>query len=231
MNNDLDHGFILINKPPGPTSHDIVNKLRNITGIKKIGHAGTLDPFASGLLIMAVGRQATRSISKFVKMDKEYEAEIFLGETTDTYDRTGIILEKNKVPNFIPEQICVVLRKFMGEIDQIPPMYSAKKVNGKKLYQLARQGKTLDIPPVKIHINEIEFLDYNKPILKIRVKCSSGTYIRSLAFDIGKELGTGAYLKELKRTAIGIFKVENSVAVENLSTDSWSVYLKRESFL
>jgi len=200
--------------------------LRKITGVKKIGHAGTLDPFASGLLICAIGREVTREISKFVKLDKEYLAGIFLGAVSDTYDRTGKIIRKlgaDKEPSSLI--IKNVLRCFVDRQKQVPPMYSAKKVGGRKLYQLARAGQVIKREPTKIKIFDIKLLKYKWPGLNIRVRCSSGTYIRSLAHDIGKKLGCGAYLNELERTAIGDYRIENSIEPEKLNRSNITKYL------
>lgn len=219
-------GFIIINKPPGPTSFNIISKLRRITGIKKIGHAGTLDPFASGVLICAIGREATKKIKEFVGMDKEYITEVFLGAETDTYDRTGLIKNYElKIKNYELKNVEKVLDRFKGKIQQEVPMYSATKIGGKKLYELARKGIEIERGKIDIEISNIEILDYKFPRLKIKVKCSSGTYIRSLAYDIGRELGCGAYLQELERTAIGDYKIEDAVDIEKLDENNWEKYL------
>jgi len=215
-------GFLLINKPSGPTSHDIIDKLRRITGIKKIGHAGTLDPFASGLLIVAVGREATRKISKFVRLDKIYVAELKLGMVSDTHDRTGTqSLDCARDRHIAKNQVEKVLDKFTGRQEQIPPMFSAKKVKGRKLYQLARQGKTIEREAVDIEIFDIKLLDYKWPELKIKIHSSSGTYIRALARDIGKTLGCGALLTELERTAIGKYRLEQTSQISQLNSKNW----------
>jgi len=216
---------MLVNKPSGPTSHDMVDRLRKITKIRKIGHAGTLDPFASGLLIMAIGRMATREISRFVKLDKEYIATLHLGATSDTHDRTGKILRSQIADRRSQTEIQGVLGSFMGKQEQVPPMYSAKKVGGRKLYQLARQGKTITRYPDEIEIYSIELLEYLWPELVIKVKCSSGAYIRSLAHDIGQALGCGAYLTELKRTAIGGFSLAKAIETEKLNHENWPDFL------
>ena len=218
-------GFILINKPSGPTSHDMVDKLRKITGIRKIGHAGTLDPFASGLLIMAIGRAATREISKFVKLGKEYVAKLQLGASSDTYDRTGEIRAAHIAQPISQDEVQNVITRFIGKQKQVPPMYSAKKINGKKLYELARQGKTVERQAVEVEIYEIKFLKYKWPLLSFGVKCSSGTYIRSLGHDIGESLDCGAYLVELKRTAIGDYSLSQAIDIKKLKPDNWQNYL------
>ena len=221
----IQSGFILINKQTGISSHTVVNRLRRITSIRKIGHAGTLDPLASGLMILAIGRDATRKIDQYVKLDKEYIATLHLGAETDTYDREGEVI--NVDPNFsdrkIDEKINQeILNKFLGEQDQIPPMFSAKKVNGQKLYDLARKGIEIERKPSRINIYNIEFISYSSPLLKIKIKCSSGTYIRSIAFDFGRALGCGAYLEALERTEIGEFRIEKSFKLEELDSGNWA---------
>ena len=210
------NGFLLIDKPVGPTSHDVVDLVRRATGLRQVGHAGTLDPFASGLLIVAVGR-ATKEISKFVGLDKAYEAELKLGATSDTMDRTGQIVPTPNASPVSPESINEVIAQFRGPQMQTPPMYSAKKVGGQKLYELARQGKTVERAPVPVVISELVVTDYAWPILKIRCRVSSGTYIRVLAHDLGAQLGCGAYLENLRRTAIGTFKVADALPTAQLS--------------
>lgn len=210
-------GFLLVDKLTGPTSHDIVDVVRRVLRLRKVGHAGTLDPFASGLLIIAVGK-ATKEISKFVGLDKTYEAAIRLGATSDTMDRTGVI-EPMACGVVGEAAIDGILERFRGEQMQTPPMYSAKKVGGKKLYELAREGKEIERKPVKIVVHELELLSYDWPYLKIRTRVSSGTYIRALAHDIGQALGCGAYLEELRRTAIGSYGVEAAAGPEDASED------------
>jgi tRNA pseudouridine55 synthase len=212
--------FILIDKPAGITSHDVVGRLRRITGERRIGHAGTLDPFATGLLILGIGREATRELDKFLKLDKEYVAALRLDAVSDTADRTGKITELPK-KEVSETDIKKILKKFTGEMEQIPPMFSAKKINGKKMYELARKGIEVKRQPVKINIYDLEFLEYSYPILKIRVRSSSGTYIRTLAEDIGRALGSGAYLEELRRTKIGPYDIKDAHRLEKLAPDSW----------
>ena len=218
-------GFLLVSKPSGITSHDAIDYLRKITKIKKIGHAGTLDPLAEGLLIVAIGREYTKRLSLFLKKDKEYIATIKLGEVSDTFDKEGKI-EKKKIKK-VPELLEIedVLIKFVGEINQIPPIFSAKKVKGKKLYELARKGIKVEPEPTKVKIYELQILEYNFPYLKLKVFCSSGTYIRSLANDIGKELGCGALLESLKRTKIGEYSLEDAVDLYSLNEKNWKNYL------
>lgn len=230
-------GFLLINKPSGPTSHGIINKLRAITGVKKIGHAGTLDPFASGLLICAVGREATKAIDRFVKLDKEYIATLHLGAVTDTYDRTGRIIKEylhlrqgfgGQAGESIAEDIIKkVILEFVGEQLQTPPMFSAKKIQGKKMYELAREGKTVERQPATITIANLTLLNYAWPELKLKINCSSGTYIRSLAFDLGERLGSGAYVDELERTKIGEHDLAEAVELNKINSENWPAWLAK----
>ena len=218
-------GFILINKPIGITSHDVVNKLREITRIKKIGHSGTLDPFADGLLILAIGREFTKKLFNFQKKDKEYIATLKLGAVSDSFDKEGKISEIKikKIPT--KKEIENVLNTFLGEIEQMPPIFSAKKIKGKKAYQLARKGVRVDLKPQKVKIYKISLLDYRFPFLKIKINCSYGTYIRSLANELGEKLGCGAYLENLTRTKIGDFSIKNAIELSKLNQQNWTNYL------
>lgn len=213
--------MLLINKPKGPTSHDIVDEVRRITGERRVGHAGTLDPFAEGLLIVLVGREETRKQNKFIALPKVYEATFTLGEERTTDDVTGKIRSvklkvKNQKLKINEKQIKKTLKKFEGEQMQIPPKFSAKKIKGKKAYELARRGKEFELEPKKVKIYYIKLLDYNYPELLIETKVSSGTYIRALARDIGRELGTGAYASGLKRTQIGNYELKDALTTETL---------------
>jgi tRNA pseudouridine55 synthase len=214
-------GYLLVNKPSGLTSHDVIDFLRKITQIKKIGHAGTLDPLAEGLLFVAIGRQATKNINNFVLLDKEYEACLMLGQETDTYDAEGVVVKKYQGEVIMKKKIKMALNKFIGEQKQIPPMYSAKKIKGRKLYEIARENKVIDRESSLINIEKIKLKKYNWPNLYLKIKCSSGTYIRSLAYDIGLELACGAYLKALKRTRVGKFKLKNAYSLEEIKKDNW----------
>jgi len=209
--------------------HDVIDELRRITGVRRIGHAGTLDPFASGLLIVGVGREATRQLGSFLKLDKSYVAKLKLGAVSDTYDRDGKLQVISNQKPVTRKNIEEVLGKFKGEINQVPPMYSAKKVKGKKLYELARQGKEIARKPNKVKIYELELLNCSiaKLLISIRCRVSSGTYIRSLAHDIGQDLGCGAYLEELQRTAIGDYKLEDAVELKDLSQENWQKKLRK----
>lgn len=204
------NNFLLINKPSGPTSHDMVAKVRRETGIKRVGHAGTLDPFASGLLIILVGREMTKRQSEFLTMDKTYEAIIRLGATSTTEDRMGTITEA-PCASLTEDTVATAALSFIGEQEQMPSQFSAKKINGTPAYKLARRGETVELKPKRITIHTIEILAYEWPLLTIRLTVSSGTYIRAFARDLGEKLGCGAYVEELKRTSIGPFSLPNSV--------------------
>lgn len=215
--------FYGIYKPEGVTSFSVVAKVRKISGIKRVGHAGTLDPLACGVLVVAVGRDATKGIDKFVKKEKEYVAEIMLGFESTTDDREGEKIEYKKSFKFLkksPElgDVKKVLKKFVGKIEQVPPVYSALKINGKPAYKYARGGEVLDMEKKKreVEIFDIEVLEYKWPILKIKVNTGSGVYIRSLARDVGRQMGVGGYLRFLERTRVGGFKKEDCVNIESL---------------
>ena len=219
------NGILIIDKPEKFTSHDVVARLRRILKTKSIGHTGTLDPFATGVLVMLIGK-ATRLAQFLDKDTKEYEAIVRLGFETDTGDRTGRIKDKGEGRKVSVEEIENVLPEFRGEIEQTPPMYSAKKVAGKKLYELARKGIEVERKPVKITNYELRITNYEPPTQNdfglwtldfgLKVSCSAGTYIRTLAEDIGKKLETGAHLAELRRTKAGKFGIEQSVTLEKL---------------
>ena len=203
------HGLEIVDKPIGKTSFDMVRNIRKKYNIKKVGHIGTLDPMATGVLVILIG-EATKLSDYLMEHDKEYIASIHLGEKTDTGDSEGNIIDKKPIPEEISkEKIITVLNRFLGESYQVPPMYSAIKVNGEKLYNLARQGKTVERKSRKISIDEIELLDYNKSEIKFRVVCSKGTYIRVLCEDIAEKLDTLGYMSSLRRTRIGKFCIED----------------------
>jgi len=215
-------GILNILKPPGMTSFDVVGCLRGVTRIKKIGHTGTLDPAAVGVLPVCIGK-ATKAIEYLTDKDKEYRAELILGVITDTQDSTGVILKSEdvKVTN---EEFEAVLREFVGEIDQLPPMYSAVKIDGKRLYELAREGKTVDRPKRQVTIHSIDLV---KPLSRnqdgsfraiIDVHCTKGTYIRTLINDIGERLSVGACMSFLIRTATGSFNIDDALTLEEVSS-------------
>ena len=206
------------------TSHDVVANVRRLTGIRQIGHTGTLDPFAEGVLPICIGR-ATRLI-EYLEDDKAYLATVQFGSNTDTYDIDGQVTQTfdKKVTR---EEIEAILDDFRGEIEQMPPIYSAIKVNGKKLYEYARKGEEVEIKPRSVVIEKLELVDFDavKQTAQLEVKCSKGTYIRSLAFDIGKKLGAGAHLSALVRTQAGRFKLENSITLQKLVFEEVKNYL------
>lgn len=222
--NQATEGILIVNKPKGKTSFDLVAMLRKRLGVKKIGHAGTLDPFATGVMIMLVGRNYTRLADQFMAKDKEYLAQLHLGIATDTYDSEGVPKERSDlIPSL--EEIQQALKEFQGEIEQIPPMYSAKKFQGKKLYELARKGIEIERRAAKVRLH-IEFLCYQYPYLELRVSCSKGTYIRSLAHDLGKRLGCGAHLSELQRTKNGSFSLEDCIDGASILNPEVDIVLK-----
>lgn len=202
--------ILLINKPSGPTSHDIVDKVRRKTGVRRVGHAGTLDPFAEGLLVILVGRESTKQQKQFLDMDKEYIATIRFGATSSTDDRTGEITPDSMAKPVLPLKLEETIASFAGEYDQTPPAYSAKKINGKKAYEIARKGGRPNLKPKRVMIYSIETVECQWPLLTIRCTVSSGTYIRALARDIGIKLGCGAYVEALKRTAIGPYTLHDN---------------------
>jgi len=204
--------IINIDKPMDWTSFDVVRKIRYSTRIKKVGHAGTLDPFATGVLIVLTGKNTKRQ-NEFMDMPKTYETEILLGNQTDTGDRTGTVVESAPVPDLSESMILGALAEFNGEIEQIPPMYSAKKVDGQTLYKLARKGMVIERKPSIVTIYDIQLTSWSRDQINICVRCGRGTYIRVLAEDIAQKLGTLAHVKELKRTAIGDYCVEDALSI------------------
>ncbi|MCH9617391.1 MAG: tRNA pseudouridine synthase B [Chlamydiia bacterium] len=207
-------GILLVNKEKGRTSFSLIPKLRSIFNEKKIGHGGTLDPLATGVMVYLVGKKYTKTADTYLLQDKEYEAVVRLGEERDSYDIDGTITATSDI---IPslEEIEQAIPSFNGVIDQIPPMFSAKKVNGKKLYELARNGEEIVRKPKRVTM-QTEILSYHYPKLKIKVTCSSGTYIRSIAHDLGQVLKCYGCIEELKRTRSGIHTLENCFSEEDL---------------
>ena len=207
-------GIVIVDKPAGWTSQDVTARLRRVFGTRRIGHGGTLDPMATGVLPVFVGR-ATRGVEFFEHADKTYEAVLRLGTATDTQDSTGTVLEKRPV-TVTEAEFRDILPKFTGEIAQIPPMYSAIKVDGKKLYELARAGKEIERKPREITIFSLDLLEFTGETAKIRVHCSKGTYIRTLCHDIGAALGCGGCMEALRRTAAGEYTLADSVELDTL---------------
>lgn len=203
--------ILFIDKPSGITSFDVIRQLRRKLGIQKMGHAGTLDPLATGLLIIGLGK-ATKELSKYMNLDKEYEVLIEFGKISTTYDAdgkiTGVIASSAGVDRLRFE---FILKNFVGEIQQIPPAFSAKRIKGRRAYDLARRGETVSLAAITVRVENIEILEWNWPLVRLSVRCSKGTYIRSLAHDLGQQLGCGGYVKELRRSAIGNFHVRDAM--------------------
>lgn len=215
--NDID-GVLLIDKAPGMTSHDVVAIVRKRLGFKKVGHCGTLDPLATGLLLIVLGR-GTKIQDLLMAEDKEYTGTMQLGVTTDSQDADGQMVETLPVPEFTREQIEESFEKFHGDFYQMPPMVSAIKQGGVPLYKLARQGKTVEREPRFVHVFAHEITRVALPDIDFRVVCSKGFYVRTYAFDIGSDLGCGAHLRMLRRTTSGRFSVEGAVTVEQLKNE------------
>jgi tRNA pseudouridine55 synthase len=213
---NFEAGEILnIDKPARMTSFGVIERIRKWTQCRKIGHAGTLDPLATGVLLVCTGL-ATKRVSELVDLEKEYEGIVELGKITETDDAEGRILKQNRVPRFSTDELMTVLTRFTGEIKQVPPMYSAIKKNGRRLYKLARRGEVIPRDARNVRVYEMTLLEWQSPCLRVRVRCSKGTYIRALARDIGEQLGTGGYLKTLRRTRVGPYRVEEGYSVDML---------------
>lgn len=220
-------GLLVVDKPVGPTSHQVVSLIRRGTGIRKVGHAGTLDPRASGVLILCLGA-ATRLSEYLSTSSKQYEAVVRFGSATRTYDSEGEVLyETGESPT--KREITKYLPEFMGEIEQVPPPFSAIKVKGKKAYELARDGEDVELEARQVTISKLEIGSYRPPDLSLLIECSAGTYIRSLAHDLGKRMGTGAYLAGLRRTKAGPFKIEDATPLAMLEVgfiaENWEQYV------
>ncbi|MCZ6692876.1 MAG: tRNA pseudouridine(55) synthase TruB [Bacteroidetes bacterium] len=201
---------LLIDKPLNWTSFDVVKNIRNALRIKKIGHAGTLDPLATGLLILCTGKK-TKEVNIFQEMEKEYEGKMVIGKTTPSVDLETAIDQEYDISHIREEEIYEVVNDFIGFIDQVPPVYSAIKVNGERVYKKARKGEMIELSPRKVNVLHFEITQVKLPELCFKVRCSKGTYIRSLVRDYGKKLGVGAYMSQLRRTAIGEFQVKQAV--------------------
>lgn len=233
MDNNFDlanaiSGVLVVDKPVGMTSHDVVQVIRKGTNIRRAGHTGTLDPRASGVLVVLIG-PAVR-LSEYVSAsDKRYQAVIELGSSTDTYDADGEVLTSGPVDDISEEQFAEELQKFVGEIEQIPPPYSAVKVKGRKAYEMAREGEEVELAPRVINVYSLELLEWDPPEAVIDVYCSSGTYVRSLANDLGQALGCGAHLTGLRRTKSGRFTLRDAVPLRKLreafDNNTWYQYL------
>jgi tRNA pseudouridine55 synthase len=213
---DASGGVLLVDKPVGPTSHDVVARARRALGTRRVGHAGTLDPFASGLLLLCVGA-ATRLVEYATALEKRYVAELELGVATDTDDVTGEPVARSDAWQSVTRAaLAAALDAQQGALLQTPPQYSAKKVGGERSHRVARRGGALELAPVPVTVHAIALLDYAPPAARFEVLCSSGTYMRAIARDVGATLGCGAHLTALRRTAIGPFRVEEALALEAL---------------
>jgi len=229
LNLDTIDGVLLVDKSPDMTSHDVVAVARRTLNQKKIGHCGTLDPMATGLLILVLGR-GTKIQDLLMAEQKEYEGTIMLGQTTHTQDREGDVLETKEVGDYSEAQIRAAFEESLGDFEQTPPMVSAIKQDGVPLYKLARQGKTVERKPRPVEIYDIKLLDWSSPVLTIEVACSPGTYLRSLAHDLGQRLGCGAHLSSLTRLASGHFTLDKAVSLDALSeafaTGQWAELIR-----
>jgi len=211
------NGVLIIDKSAGPTSHDVVASVRKVLRMKKVGHTGTLDPAATGVLPIVLGK-ATKLSRYLVGCDKSYRGMICLGVTTDTLDAVGQVLEEKPV-DVTEEQVEAVLEKFRGDIKQVPPMYSAKKIDGKKLYELARQGVEVEREAKDVRIDELKLISFDGTNIEVDVTCTSGTYIRVLALDIGEALGCGGHLSALRRTRVGNFDLSSAITIDDLADE------------
>lgn len=208
-NSPLPHGIIAINKPVGPTSHHMINLVRRASNEKRVGHAGTLDPLASGVLVVGIGREFTKKLDSFVLTEKVYEAEFTLGVTSTTDDEQGEKSVNSDCKEPFIEEVENALQQFIGMIWQVPPQFSAIKINGQKAYDLARKGKVVPMEPREREVKSIDLLHYSWPRLRLRITTGKGVYIRALARDLGEALNTGAYMSALTRTRVGQFGLED----------------------
>jgi len=214
----MKEALLVIDKEPGPTSFGVVKEVKRSLRGAKVGHTGSLDPFASGVLLLLVGR-ATKLSQGLINADKKYRATVKLGEATDTLDRTGSITSSGDLPLLTQEKVEEVLRTFLGEWYQVPPAYSAKKIRGVRMYDLARQNICVRRTPIPVQIYSVKLIDYSSPFIEFEVHCSKGTYVRSFADELGVRLGTFAHLFELKRLSCGSFSLADSIKVGTLVAD------------
>ena len=220
-------GVLLVHKPAGMTSHDVVNRIRKIFHTKKVGHCGTLDPEATGVLVLCIGK-ATKALQFLMSETKEYQATLVLGQATDTYDASGQVVDQKPFQGVF--NVDNVLQSFVGLQEQLPPMYSAIKVNGKKLYEYARNHEKVEVQPRSIVIHRIELIDQHDQFITFRVQCSKGTYIRSLCVDIGQKLGYPAHMQKLVRLASGHFRLENCFSLEDIEQGPYHMLSLEEAF-
>lgn len=214
-NKELE-GILLIDKPKGITSHDVVDRIRRALKMKRIGHAGTLDPMATGLIIILVGK-ATKASQFLMSMDKQYEGTAYLGKVTDSQDADGNTLVEHPVPDLTEKQILEYMEGFIGDQYQTPPMYSAKKINGVPLYKLARKGETIEREPRFIRISSFKLHRWENPEIDFSVTCTKGTYVRTIAHDLGQRIGCGAHLSALRRTAIDTLSINQAIPLEKIT--------------
>lgn len=210
------NGLLLVDKPAGMTSHDVVDRVRRAAGTRRVGHTGTLDPAATGLLILCIGN-ATRLSEHLTGLDKTYQGILRLGVTTASYDLDGEVLQERPVPEVTAAEIQAVCDHYVGEIGQVPPMVSAVKVGGERLYKLARKGETVEREARPVTVYEFQVLSYQKPDVEVIVRCSRGTYVRSLCHDVGEELGCGGVLAQLRRTAVGRYCIADAITLEEMT--------------
>ena len=208
-------GVVVVNKPSGPTSFDVVRRVKGLFKVKRVGHTGTLDPTATGVLPICVG-EATKVAGFIADGEKEYEATVRFGQVTDTQDAAGRVLETRPVEGLTEDRVREALRSFVGLIEQTPPMYSARKIEGKRLYELARAGEEVEREPRTVNVDEARLTSYQPPDCGIFVRCSKGTYLRTLAHDLGARLGCGAHLRELRRVRVASFGIDESVGLDEL---------------
>ena len=228
---DFNSGeIILIDKPLNWTSFDVVSKIRNAVGVKKVGHAGTLDPMATGLLIICTGKK-TKEILSFQDLEKTYTGSILLGKKSKSMDLETELVGDEDISSIKDEDIYHASEKFVGDILQVPPMYSAIKFKGKSLYNMARKGKTIELKPREVSVSKFEILEINKPYVKFEITCSKGTYIRSIANDFGEELGCGGVLNSLRRTAIGNYSVNDALSIDDFVSLSKMMKAQKEKEL
>lgn len=209
-------GIVVVNKPIGITSHDVVQLVRRKFRIQQVGHAGTLDPLATGVLVMLLGK-STKLFNQFVGLDKAYRATLILGKSTDSADILGKVIQESSCAHVTRSDVEEVFKRFVGEIEQVPPMVSAVKINGKKLYQLARKGIEVKRQSRKIRVDCLKLEEFHPPEVKFYLECSKGTYVRQLAEDVGKTLGCGACISQIERTRVGSFVIEEAVNIEDLN--------------
>jgi tRNA pseudouridine55 synthase len=221
----MNEGILIIDKPKGMTSHDVVDHVRKVLRLRRVGHSGTLDPMASGVLVILVGK-ATKLFKEFLDFEKGYTATLTLGKVTDTGDADGKVIQSLSCPQLTEETIREVFKEFMGEIQQIPPMVSAVRYKGKRLYQFARLGVEVPRKARRVTIKELKLIEFNTPEIKFYIRCSSGTYIRQLACDIAGKLGCGGYISQIERLNVGPYDLKNAIKLNQVNEShirAWAV--------